>query len=116
MADGVIEACEAHDPCQVAVIWACARSRSTRSSPTSSRKICRTNIKVVCEADGGYDQDVGRGATADCLQAHPDINVLASQADQQTRGRRGLTAAGKTIGLGKDDVKIVSALRHDLRR
>jgi ABC-type sugar transport system substrate-binding protein len=44
------------------------------------------------------------------LQAHPDINVLASQADQQTRGaERPLKAAGKTIGLGENDVKIVSA-------
>ena len=64
----------------------------------------------MCETDGGYDQEVGRTATADCLQAHPDVDVLASQADQQTRGsERALKAAGKTFGIGEDDVKIVSA-------
>lgn len=112
MADGVIDACKDTDPCNVVVIWGVRALAFDKVKPKifEKRIAGHSNIKVVCQADGGYDQDVGRTATADCLQAHPDVNVLASQADQQTRGaERALKAAGKTFGLGKDDVKIVSA-------
>lgn len=112
MADGVIDACEVHDPCEVAVIWGVRALAFDKVKPDifEAKIKAHPNIDIVCEADGGYDQDVGRGAAADCLQAHPNINVLASQADQQTRGaERPLKAAGKTIGLDKNDVKIVSA-------
>ena len=112
MADGVIEACKPHDPCEVAVIWGVRALAFDKVKPEifNAKIKSHANIKIVCQADGGYDQDVGRTAAADCLQAHPNINVMASQADQSTRGaERSLDAAGKTIGLAKDDVKIVSS-------
>ncbi|UGS35734.1 hypothetical protein DSM104329_02129 [Capillimicrobium parvum] len=112
MADGVIDACKAHDPCNVIVIWGVRALAFDKVKPEifQKRLAGHPNIKIVCEADGGYDQDVGRTAAADCLQAHPDVNVLASQADQQTRGaERSLDAAGLKFGLGKNDVKIVSS-------
>ncbi|MCW3007336.1 MAG: rbsB 1 [Solirubrobacterales bacterium] len=112
MAEGVIEACKPHDPCKVIVIWGVRALAFDKVKPDIFNKMIKShpNIEIVCEGDGGYDQDVGKTAAADCLQAHPDVNVLASQADQQTRGaERSLQAAGKTIGLTKDDVKVVSA-------
>jgi ribose transport system substrate-binding protein len=112
MADGVIDACGTLDPCNVVVIWGVRALAFDKVKPKifEAKLKGHDNIKIVCEADGGYDQDVGRTATVNCLQGHPDVDVLASQADQQTRGaERALTAAGKTFGLGKDDVKIVSA-------
>ena len=112
MADGVIDACAEKAPCNVIVVWGARVLAFDKVKPKifQARLEGHDNIKIVCETDGGYDQEVGRTATADCLQAHPDVDVLASQADQQTRGsERALKAAGKTFGMGEDDVKIVSA-------
>jgi ribose transport system substrate-binding protein len=64
----------------------------------------------VCETDAGYTQDLGRTQSADCLQAHPNLSVIASQADESTRGAESsITDAGQTFGLGPKDIKLVSA-------
>ncbi len=112
MADGVIDACEAHDPCQVAVLWGARALAFDKVKPKifEAKIKSHPNIKIVCEADAGYSQDLGRTTATDCLQANPKLNVLASQADQQTRGAEAsISAAGRTFGLGEGDVKIVSA-------
>jgi ribose transport system substrate-binding protein len=112
MGEGVVDACEGVDPCKVIVIWGARALAFDKVKPKIFQEAIagNDNIEIVCEADGGYDQDVGRTATADCLQANPDANVLASQADQQTRGaERAIEAAGKTFGNEGADIKIVSA-------
>ena len=112
MAEGVIDACADQDPCKTIVIWGARALAFDKVKPKIFQASLEghDNIEIVCEADGGYDQDLGRTASADCLQANPDVNVLASQADQMTRGaERALDAAGLTYGLGDDEVKIVSA-------
>lgn len=112
MADGVIDACRGTDPCQVGVLWGARVLAFDKVKPKifESRIAASRNIKLVCQTDAGYTQDLGRTQTADCLQAHPGLNVLASQADQQTRGAEAsIASAGRTMGLGKSDLKVVSA-------
>jgi ribose transport system substrate-binding protein len=112
MADGVIQACKAHDPCKVIVIWG-ARSLAFDKvkPPIFFKRIAgHPNIKIVCQEDGGYDRNLGLKAAQNCLHANPGVNVLASQTDTMARGAEvALKAAGKTIGLGNNDVVIVSA-------
>jgi ribose transport system substrate-binding protein len=112
MADGVIDACKNTDPCEVGVLWGARTLAFDKVKPKifDARIASSPNIKIVCQSDAGYAQDLGRTQAADCLQAHPKLNVLASQADQQTRGAEAsIKSAGRTMGLGKDDLKIVSA-------
>jgi ribose transport system substrate-binding protein len=112
MADGVIDACAGQNPCNVMVLWGARTLAFDKVKPAifSARLSGHPNINIVCQADGGYDQAVGQSAAANCLQAHPNVNVIASQADQETRGAESaLQAVGKTYGLGKSDVKLVSA-------
>jgi len=112
MADGVIKSCEGVDPCKVHVIWGARVLGFDKVKPANFYAMTNQhpNIKLVCETDGGYTQDLGRTQAADCLQANPELNVIASQADQMTRGAEAsIVAAGRTFGLGKKDIKLVSA-------
>jgi ribose transport system substrate-binding protein len=112
MAEGVVDACADTDPCKVIVVWGARALAFDKVKPPIFDKVIKThpNIKIVCQTDSGYDKATGQKVTADCLQANPDANVLASQADQATHGSEAaITAAGRTFGLGPDDIKIVSA-------
>jgi ribose transport system substrate-binding protein len=112
MAEGVVDACEGQDPCKVDVLWGVRALAFDKVKPPFFQKViaAHPNIHVVCESDAAYTQDLGRTQSADCLQAHPDLNVIAAQADESARGAESsLTAAGHTFGLGKDDVKIIGA-------
>jgi len=112
MAEGVVDACADTDPCNVVVLWGARALAFDKVKPPIFDKIIKEhpNIKIVCEADSGYDKATGQKVAADCLQANPNTNVLASQADQATHGAEAaIKAAGKTFGLGPDDIKIVSA-------
>jgi ribose transport system substrate-binding protein len=44
------------------------------------------NIKVVATLEGNYDRDQSLKAMQDGLQANPKIDVVLSNADQQTAG------------------------------
>ena len=112
MADGVITACADVDPCEVGVLWGVRALGFDRVKPPvfTARLEDHPNVHVVCESDAAYTQDLGRTQTADCLQAHPDLHVIASQADESSRGAElSIEAAGRTVGLESDDIKIVSS-------
>jgi ribose transport system substrate-binding protein len=112
MADGVISSCEGLKTCEVEVLWGVrALGFDKVKPPVFYAKIKDyPNIKLVCQTDANYTQDAGRTEAADCLQAHPDLNVIASQADESTRGAESaIKSAGRTFGLGAKDIKIVSA-------
>lgn len=112
MADGVIAACEDKDPCKVEVLWGVRALLFDKVKPDMfyARLADHPNIEVVCETDAEYTQDLGRTQAADCLQANPDLNVIASQADESTRGAESsVKAAGRTVGTGPDDVRMVSS-------
>jgi ribose transport system substrate-binding protein len=112
MADGVIQACEGISPCKVDVLWGARALAFDKIKPDffNAKLKDYPDIKVVCETDAFYTQDMGRTQAADCLQAHPDLNVIASQADESTRGaEKAITAAGKTFGLGAGDIKLTGS-------
>ncbi len=44
------------------------------------------NIKVACQADGDYDKATGQKVAADCLQAHPDIDVWRRRPTSRPAG------------------------------
>lgn len=44
------------------------------------------NIKIVASGQGAYDRGTSLKTMTDILQAHPQFNVLLSNADQQTEG------------------------------
>lgn len=111
MAEGVIDSCEGVDPCEVGVLWGVRALAFDAVKPEifSTALKDHANIKVVCESDAAYTQDLGRTQSADCLQAHPDLHVIASQADESTRGAEAsIIAAGRTFGMGADDIRLVS--------
>lgn len=112
MADGVIEACKVHKPCKVEVLWGARALAFDKVKPDffSAKLEDHPEIEIVCETDAGYTQDLGRSQSADCLQAHPDLNVIASQADESTRGAEAsIEAANRTFGLGKTDIKLTGS-------
>jgi len=112
MADGVVDACGSTNPCNVVVLWGARALAFDKVKPAIFEKVimAHPNIRIVCQADSLYDKATGQKVAADCLQAHPNTNVLASQADQATHGAEAaITGAGKTFGLGPSDIKIVSA-------
>jgi ribose transport system substrate-binding protein len=112
MADGVIQACEGLSPCKVGVLWGARALAFDKIKPDffAAKLKDYPDIKIVCETDAFYTQDMGRTQTADCLQAHPDLNVIASQADESTRGaEKAITAAGKTFGLSAGDIKLTGS-------
>lgn len=112
MADGIITACKEHNPCKVDVLWGARTLEFDKQKPKFFAEKIKghSNIKIVCQTDAYYTQDRGRTQAADCLQANPDLNVIASQADESTRGAEGaVTAAGRTFGLNKDDIKLIGA-------
>ncbi|MXP23452.1 substrate-binding domain-containing protein [Gordonia sp. HNM0687] len=112
MADGTIAACENKDPCKVEVLWGVRSLLFDKVKPDIfyAALADHPNIEIVCETDAEYTQDLGRTQAADCLQANPDLNVIASQADESTRGAESsVVAAGRTVGTGPDDVRLVSS-------
>jgi ribose transport system substrate-binding protein len=112
MADGVIASCEGVKSCEVEVLWGVRALAFDKVKPDFfyAKLKSHPNIKLVCQTDANYTQDAGRTQAADCLQAHPDLNVIASQADESTRGaENSITSAGRTYGLGPKDIKLVSA-------
>jgi ribose transport system substrate-binding protein len=109
--DGIVKACGNKNPCKVGIIWG-ARTvtwEAAKQKPLLAILNKHKNIKVVGQADGGFLQGPGQKATDDFLQANPDLDVIATPSgDQMIRGaERAVTRAGKTYGLGANDVKLV---------
>ncbi|WP_320670832.1 sugar ABC transporter substrate-binding protein [Patulibacter defluvii] len=102
-AEGINAMCRDRDPCKVALLY--GSRKVTWDGAAKRPTILRTltpNVKVVAEADGQFLQGPSEQAAADILQAHPDLDVLASPSGDQMAlgGERALRAAGKRIGLG----------------
>ncbi|MDX6376728.1 MAG: ribose transport system substrate-binding protein [Gaiellaceae bacterium] len=112
MGEGVAESCEGIDPCEVAVQWGVRALAFDKVKPPTFYEELKAhpNVKLVCETDAQYTQDLGRTQAADCLQAHPKLHVIAAQADESARGaEKAIRAAGRTLGEGSKGVKIVSS-------
>lgn len=112
IADGVIKSCVDVDPCEVQIMWGVSSLGFDAVKPAAFYQELKSysNIKVVCEGDANYTEDLGRTLSADCLSAHPNIHVIASAADESIKGaEESVLSAGKTFGLGAGDIHLVGA-------
>jgi ribose transport system substrate-binding protein len=87
-AEDVVTYCEDKDPCNVVLLVGnlSATLDVTRQDAYKSVLGEHSNIKIVATAEGQYDPDTSSKAIANVLQAHPDVNAILSNADQQTKG------------------------------
>jgi ribose transport system substrate-binding protein len=112
-AKSINDMCKDRDPCEVGLLWG---SRKLPWDGAAKRpemlKTLDPNVKIVAEADANFLQPDGEKATADMLQAHASLDVLATPSgDQMTLGgERAIVAAGKKTGLAdrpEDAIAIV---------
>ncbi len=87
-ADTVVKYCEGKDPCNVVImigqkIYPFDNLRYNTYLETLKP---HANIKVVATVEGNYDPDKSMAGMQDVLQAHKDINVILSNADQHVAG------------------------------
>jgi ribose transport system substrate-binding protein len=93
----VVDYCKAINPCKVVILIGQLQYPFDKVRYDAFRAVLATakNIKVVATASGNYDRDTSLKAMTDVLQANPKINVVLSNADQQTEGAQiALKAAG----------------------
>jgi len=84
----VVEYCKTINPCKVVILIGQLQYPFDKVRYDAFRSVLSTakNIKVVATASGNYDRDTSLKAMTDVLQANPKINVVLSNADQQTEG------------------------------
>lgn len=87
-ADGVVTYCENINPCKVALLLGNLSTTldTTRRDAYKSVLDAHPNIQIVATAEGQYDPDKSATAMANVLQANPGLNVILSNADQQSEG------------------------------
>jgi ribose transport system substrate-binding protein len=114
----VVQACESKDPCKVAYLPG-SLSQATEAVRTKALHAVlkqSPNVKLVAEQEGGYLRAAALKVTTNILQAHPDVDVIASSGDQMTFGSAdavksaGLTDKVKLVGNGAT-IEGVAAIR-----
>ena len=110
MAKQMVQACAGIDPCKVAYMAGVAAlplERGVRAGFEAEIKR-HPNIQEVAYLDGtGYTTAGGQQVAADLLVAHPDINVIASEAQGALGAVLAVQAAGKSVGPGPNQVRIL---------
>lgn len=93
--------CVDRDPCEVGLLWGSRKLPWEAAKRPVLMDVLDPNVKIVAEADAGFLQPDGEKATADMLQAHPGLDVLATPSgDQMTLGgERAIKSAGKKLGV-----------------
>ncbi|GAB2942898.1 D-ribose ABC transporter substrate-binding protein [Nonomuraea fastidiosa] len=97
LAEGVVEYCEDKDPCRVAILIGQLQFPFDNLRNKAYRSVLdgHPNIKVVATGQGNYDRDTSLKAMQNILQANPKLDVVLSNADQQTIGAQvALESAG----------------------
>ncbi|MDX6715208.1 MAG: ribose transport system substrate-binding protein [Solirubrobacteraceae bacterium] len=103
----IVQACQGNAACKVAYL---PGSKSLPLETIRTKGVMdvikqHSNIKVVSDQEGGYTADQGLKTAQDVLQAHRDVNVMAS-SDQAIQGATkavadaGLSGKVKLIGQG----------------
>jgi len=87
-AERVAEFCANRDPCKVVILIGLLSAPYDNLRHQAYRDVLdrHGNIEVVATLEGSYDRDRSLQATQDALQAHPDVDAILSNADQQTFG------------------------------
>lgn len=122
LAAGTIAACGKKNPCNVGYIRGLPvlpfDNAMVKSFKASFAR--RPNIKVVSTVIGEYSTAGARKAMQDLLQAHPDVDVVATHSDGMTLGaEQAVKAAGikagqikyTSMGGGSYSVKAIKAGR-----
>jgi len=105
-----VEGCKDINPCRVAYMMGLAAFPFEGAAYDAFEEAIagNDNIEVVAKTEGGYAIDPARTATENLLQAHPDLNVVATVSDQESVG---VMLAAKKAGK---DVKVASVGASDL--
>lgn len=87
-ADEVVKFCQDKNPCRVAALIGQLQFPfdKLRYDTWQADFKDHANIQVVATGQGNYDRDTSLKAMTDILQAHPQIDVLLSNADQHVEG------------------------------
>ena len=96
-ADSVIQYCQNINPCRVVILIGQLQYPFDKLRYDTYVSVLKphANIQVVAMGSGNYDRNTSLKAMQDILQAHPQINAVLSNADQQTEGAvLALQAAG----------------------
>nr|WP_319516878.1 sugar ABC transporter substrate-binding protein [uncultured Cohaesibacter sp.] len=111
----VVKYCEDKDPCKVVVLIGQLIYPFDNLRNDTYKKVLseHKNIEIVATGEGNYSPDASLVAMQDILQAHPDINVVLSNADQHLMGAQiALEDAGidvpsiYTIGGGLNQITV----------
>lgn len=99
------QACSGNADCQVAFVIGSASSPFDQQLLKSFKQTLDSNVHVVAVSQGDYSRAGGQTAVATILQAHPDINVLATVDQSAVGAATSIKAAGragkiKIIGYG----------------
>lgn len=87
-ADAVVDYCADKDPCKVVVLIGQLIFPFDNLRNDTYKKILgeHDNIEIVATGEGNYSPQTSMVAMQDILQAHPDIDVVLSNADQHLMG------------------------------
>lgn len=87
-AELVVEYCKDLNPCNVVILIGQLQYPFDKVRYDAYREVLdkESNIKVVATGSGNYDRDTSLKAMTDILQANKKVDVLLSNADQQTNG------------------------------
>jgi ribose transport system substrate-binding protein len=107
-AELVVEYCKSLNPCKVVILIGQLQYPFDKVRYDAYRKVldAQKNIKVVATGSGNYDRDTSLKAMTDILQANKKIDVLLSNADQQTAGA---TIALKNAGYDLTKIYVTGA-------
>lgn len=120
LAEATVAACHDRSPCKVALLMG---SRTVAQDPPKLEAFeehisDHPHVELVAIADAWWAREQGLAATQDILQAHPDLDVIASGGDQMIAGAElALNAAGieanaesgvRLIGLGATQTAITA--------
>lgn len=87
-AEDVVKYCADLDPCKVVLLVGQLTAPLDVTREAAYRKVLEgeSNIEIVTTVEGNYDPDQSATTISNVLQATPDLNVILSNADQQTEG------------------------------
>ncbi|MGF1618600.1 MAG: sugar ABC transporter substrate-binding protein [Acidimicrobiia bacterium] len=87
-AEKVVEFCEDKDPCRVIILIGQLQFPFDNLRLEGFEQVLdqHDNIEILAVGEGQYSQDVSLTTMQDLLQAHPDFEVLLSNADQHVTG------------------------------
>ena len=104
-----IDACGSASPCKVAYLAGAAATPFDKAARKGfDEATASSDVEVVAQGDGGFLSNESLKTMQNILQAHPDINVVATVGDQMANGAAlALKAQGTSYGVGESDVKII---------